>query len=203
MDYEKKIEQAIGCVCEAFGVKSDVLVSRSRTRKVADARMVLATVLSKHGIPVLDIAKAINRNRTTVLYSVQTIPFYVKGNADLRRKMQAVEEALEVKDVTAELAEKVYAAIDFDEEGYQCVSVETEFPRGGIINSVGVDVSINLTEHSEAGDYYQPPSTWYTGSARIESVDVGAWTDCDNNECEPNITLDCDALEREIEYMMN
>lgn len=82
---------ALDAVCEVFGVTQTDLTSASRKQHLVFAREVLSGFLKGKKFSDTDIGKAIDRDRTTVVYIVRKFNEDVKYDRDFRANYNAVE----------------------------------------------------------------------------------------------------------------
>lgn len=84
------IDKTTDAVCSAFGVERTTLLhSRSRQRRLTDARMALCLLLTEQGISRHTIANTVGRTRPNIIYSLRHIVEYATYDKQLATKIES------------------------------------------------------------------------------------------------------------------
>jgi hypothetical protein len=90
----RSVDDIINAIKSVTGMDIFHYTGRDRRTDGFYCRMMLAYHLSVARVPIRDIAKAINRNRTTVYYCVKKYADEIKYNHIFRRLAERVESKL-------------------------------------------------------------------------------------------------------------
>ena len=194
---ERLMARAAECICEAFAIDKQQLLSRDRSRNVADARMSLCTLLTEKALRSDTIAAFIKRNRSNVAHSNRTIRALEGRDKTLTAKLERARRLLNAADYTEQALMAANSEIVW-EDGDNNFVVEREWVVDGVVNSVGFDVATHLNVETDCdnGGYY---CSYSSGYARVEDFDLTAHLVGDpDTECDPTIAIDVDWLEEMI-----
>lgn len=88
------VNEILEAVCSTFAVSHEELKGSSRKRRIVEARAIFAIKSNASGFKAPEIAAAINRNRTSVLYYLRVYPFFLQHDENLKRKFFEVFKIL-------------------------------------------------------------------------------------------------------------
>lgn len=93
---EVNSDSIIELVCETFKISRDILLSKKRTREIAQARQVAMYLCKKHTkIPLNSIGAALGgKNHATVLHACKTIPNLMDTDKAIKKQIEDIERKL-------------------------------------------------------------------------------------------------------------
>lgn len=68
---EARVDAIVRAVSEATGISRIAIYSQSRRREIAHARQIVMHEAHKQGLSVNQIARALNRDHTTILHGIR------------------------------------------------------------------------------------------------------------------------------------
>lgn len=171
------IDAAIAASATAFGVSRQAILSRVRPRRISDARQCVYYVAhTKFAFTYNKIAKLLARHVRTIIAGCRNIAAWCRFDAEMRRRVEAVEAALCVQDCTSTLAECIFKKIDLSDDGEQLCDAECVVECGGVSNTLWAEVAIVVDSELHGGTIEEAYCT-FTGHARVERLEIKAKAD--------------------------
>ena len=82
-------------VCEYYEIENTVLFSKSRKREISDARQIVAYLAKKYtDMPLTAIASCLNRDHSTVIYSINNITKRLGVDKKLQEEISSIEQLM-------------------------------------------------------------------------------------------------------------
>ncbi len=92
---EIEIANIITSVCDYFGIATEVLRSRSRVGKISEARFIAYYLSNKYTLGRTgEMAKIFDRDRTTIMYGIETVKGWRKIYANINTDIINIESKL-------------------------------------------------------------------------------------------------------------
>lgn len=90
-------ERVIRVVFEALEVDHSEAETKFKPREISDARHISAKILFDQGMKPVEIAKKLNRHRTSPYFGIQKVAFLIKHDREFREKYQKCITAIKLE----------------------------------------------------------------------------------------------------------
>lgn len=95
MENEEAINRVLASVCNVFDVDMAAVKSKSRVRKITDARKAIAYFLRKHvKTRSIDISRIINKDHSVINYLFDAAETIMSNNLEFKSKMDRIRSMI-------------------------------------------------------------------------------------------------------------